>query len=233
MSKKVSILQSNYIPWKGYFDLIAKSDVFVVYDEVQYTKNDWRNRNIINTPNGIQWLTIPVRQETLDQKIFESKIFTNNWQKKHISSLQGNYSKAKYFHEYKEHVFSMYENQSEFISEVNVSFIKGICKLLDIKTEIIDSRELNLQGDRNLRLLEACKKLNADVYISGPAAKSYLDTDMFTKENIEVDWMDYSGYKEYKQVFEPFTHGVTVLDLIFNVGPEAKHYMKYITDQSV
>ena len=224
----VSILQSNYIPWKGYFDIIAKSDVFVIYDEVQYTKNDWRNRNKILTPHGTNWLTIPVRVNNLDQKIFETKIASNNWQKKHISSLQGNYTKANYFREYKERVFSMFENQSEYISEVNISFIKGICNLLDIKTQIIDSRELNLEGDRNMRLLEACKKLNANKYISGPAAKSYLDLDLFNKEGIEVEWMNYSGYKEYKQVYEPFNHGVTILDLMFNLGPSSKSYLKYV-----
>ncbi|HTA62679.1 MAG TPA: WbqC family protein [Bacteroidia bacterium] len=228
MSKKIAILQSNYIPWKGYFDLIAKSDVFVIYDEVQYTKNDWRNRNLISTQNGLQWLTIPVRQENLSQKIFESKISVNNWQKKHISSLQGSYSRAKYFDEFKERVFSLYENQSNFISEINISFIKAICEMLEIKTQIIDSRELNLEGDRNMKLVNACKKLNADIYISGPAAKNYLQTDLFNKESIDVEWMDYSGYLEYEQLHKPFQHGVTILDLIFNVGPEANNYLKYI-----
>lgn len=227
MSKKVAILQSNYIPWKGYFDLIAKADVFVIYDEVQYTKNDWRNRNLLQTANGLQWITIPVRQESLDQKICESKIFADNWAKKHISTLQGNYSKALHFKAYKDQVFNLYENQSNFISEVNVSFIKGISQILGIKTEIIDSRELNLEGDRNTRLLEACKKLNATTYISGPAAKNYLDTDLFNNEGIEVDWMNYSGYQDYKQVFEPFQHGVTILDLIFNTGNDAIKYLKY------
>lgn len=229
MSNKISILQSNYIPWKGYFDLIAKSDVFVIYDEVQYTKNDWRNRNMVQTVNGRQWMTIPVRQESLEQKIYESKIFDANWNKKHISTLQTNYSKSAFFKTYKDEVFSLYENPSTYISEVNTKFIKGICKLLDIKTQIIDSRELNLEGDRNIRLLEACKKLNATTYISGPAAKNYLDVSLFNNENIEVDWMDYSGYKEYKQVFEPFQHGVSVIDLIFNLGFGAKKYLKYTT----
>jgi hypothetical protein len=230
MSKKVAILQSNYIPWKGYFDFIAKADVFVIYDEVQYTKNDWRNRNMIQTASGLQWITVPVRQVSLDQKICESKIFTDNWSKKHISTLQGNYTKAPHFKSYKDQIFSLYENQSSFISEVNVAFIKGICEILGIKTEIIDSRELKLEGNRNIRLIEACKKLNATTYISGPAAKSYLDTEFFKKEGIEVDWMDYSGYKEYKQVFEPFQHSVSVLDLIFNTGAMAKNYMKFVNE---
>jgi hypothetical protein len=224
---KIAILQSNYIPWKGYFDLISKSDTFVIYDEVQYTKNDWRNRNLIKTANGLEWLTIPVRQLSLDQKIEETKITTQNWAKKHMSTLQGNYSKAPFFKLYKEAIFSLYETKSEYISEINVSFIKGICKLLDIKTEIIRSNELNLQGDKNARLLEACKKLGAKTYISGPSAKNYLNVELFNDADINVDWMDYSDYKVYDQLFQPFQHSVTVLDLIFNVGPKAKDYLKY------
>jgi hypothetical protein len=227
--RKIAILQSNYIPWKGYFDLIAKADTFVVYDEVQYTKNDWRNRNIIKTANGLEWITIPVRQFSLDQKIEESIITSHNWAKKHISTLQGNYSKAPFFKSYKEVIFSLYETQSQYISEVNVSFIKGICKLLDINTEIIRSNELNLKGDKNGRLLEACKKLDANTYISGPSAKNYLDVKLFNDSNIKVDWMDYSDYTEYNQLFPPFQHGVTILDLIFNLGPNAKDYLKHVS----
>ena len=104
---------------------------------------------------------------------------------------------------------------------------------MGIKTEIIDSRELDLKGDRNIKLLEACKKLKANTYITGTAARSYLDLDLFNKEGIEVDWMDYSGYHEYKQVFEPFQHGVSVLDLIFNTGSEARNYMKYVNYKNV
>jgi hypothetical protein len=226
---KVIISQSNYIPWKGYFDMIAKADVFVIYDEVQYTKNDWRNRNLISTANGLQWITIPVRQERLEQSIFETKIFSDNWQKKHISTLIGNYSKAEHFKTYKDQIFSLYENQSDMISEVNVSFIKGLCKILGINTKIIDSRELNLQGDRNIRLVQACKTIGATTYISGPAAKSYLDIDLFNREGIEVDWMDYAGYKIYRQLYQPFQHGVTILDLLFNMGPDSKYFLKYIS----
>jgi hypothetical protein len=227
VDRKIAILQSNYIPWKGYFDLIAKSDTFVIYDEVQYTKNDWRNRNLIKTTNGPEWITIPVRQISLDQKIEETKITTHHWAKKHVSTLQGNYSKSPFFKSYKDAIFSLYEIKSEYISEINLSFIKGICKLLDINTDIIRSNELNLHGDKNSRLLEACKKLGATTYISGPSAKNYLNVELFDDANIKVDWMDYSDYKEYNQLFPPFQHGVTILDLIFNLGPQAKDYLKY------
>jgi len=226
--KKVAIVQSNYIPWKGYFDLIAAADVFVIYDEVQYTKNDWRNRNLIKTPNGLQWITIPVRIMSLHQLIYESKISSSNWQKKHISTITHNYARAKYFKHFKEQIFSFYENQSNIISDVNVSLIKSIFKMLGITTTILDSRDLDLRGDKNQKLVDACKKLSASTYISGPAAKSYLDTDLFFNENIAIKWMDYSEYPKYKQLYEPFEHGVTILDLLFNTGEDAKLYMKYL-----
>ena len=123
MSKKVAILQSNYIPWKGYFDLIAKADVFVVYDEVQYTKNDWRNRNIILTQNGPNWITIPVRVNNLDQKIFETKIASTNWNRKHYNSIIFNYSKAPFFKDFKDFLEELYNVNSEFLSEINIRYI--------------------------------------------------------------------------------------------------------------
>jgi len=223
----VSILQSNYIPWKGYFDIIAASGTFVIYDEVQYTKNDWRNRNLVKTQNGLQWLTIPVRIEKLAQPIFETKISLNSWSKKHISTLQTNYGKTPFFNEYKDAIFEIYSGTGPNLSDINRMFIQRICDLLSIKTKIIDSRELHLEGDKIERLVDACKKLNADTYLSGPVAKNYINEARFTENNIKINWMDYSGYKEYHQLFPPFEHGVTILDLIFNTGPEARKFLKY------
>jgi hypothetical protein len=222
-----AILQSNYIPWKGYFDIIAKSDVFVIYDEVQYTKNDWRNRNLIKAKEGLQWLSIPVRQENLDQKIFETKVLQGNWLKKHKSTLQANYGKAPYFKEYKDVIFEIYDTPSTNLSEINRLFIEKICSILKINTKIIDSRDLTLIGDKVERLIDACKKLGANIYISGPAAKSYINEALFSKNNIEIEWMDYADYKEYNQLYPPFEHGVSILDLIFNEGPNARSFLKY------
>jgi hypothetical protein len=224
----VSILQSNYIPWKGYFDIIAKSDVFVIYDEVQYTKNDWRNRNKILTPNGTNWLTIPVRVNSLNQKICETKVASINWNKKHFTSLQFNYSKAKGYKEFKDILLDLYDNPPELLTEINVRFIKTICNYLGIKTKIIDSRDLNLKGDRNERLIEACEKLSADIYLSGPSAKNYIDVALFEQSKLKLEWMDYSNYPEYPQLGQPFEHSVSILDLIFNSGSEVKKYLKYL-----
>lgn len=224
--KSVMISQSNYIPWKGYFDMIASVDVFVVYDEVQYTKNDWRNRNLIKTKNELQWLTIPVKQKSLSQTICETEVFNTNWKKKHIGSLQSNYGKALFFKEFKERIFKIYELSSTSLSEINLRFIKEICAILEIDTRIIDSRSLNLSGNKQQRLVQACRKLNANTYLSGPAAKSYIDEDFFTSNQIKLEWMDYSGYKTYNQLHPPFKHEVSILDLIFNEGANAKKFLK-------
>lgn len=225
--KTVAILQSNYIPWKGYFDLIKSVDTFVIYDEVQYTKNDWRNRNQIKTATGVAWITIPVRQLSLSQKIYETEVSQYNWNVKHWNTLKTNYSKAKHFSEYAPVFEKIYQTiTTPNLSEINMTFIRAINEILKIDTEIIDSRALNLEGDRNERLIDAIKKLDGTRYISGPSAKSYLDESQFNKEGITVDWIDYSGYPEYEQLYPPFSHAVTVLDLIFNMGQQAPDYLK-------
>ena len=225
--KKIAILQSNYIPWKGYFDLINMVDEFIFYDEVQYTKNDWRNRNKIKTPQGIQWLTIPVRQESLDQKIKDTKITDKKWNIKHWRTISQNYSKAKYFKEYKDIFEKLYLTcDEEYLSQINYKFITTINEILEIKTKLRWSSEFELVDGQTEKLLGICKDCNADIYLSGPAAKDYFNEDLAKQENIKVEWMDYSGYKEYEQLNPPFEHGVSILDLIFNEGDRAKEFMK-------
>ena len=225
--KKIAILQSNYIPWKGYFDLINMVDEFIFYDEVQYTKNDWRNRNKIKTPQGIQWLTIPVRQESLEQKIKDTKISDKKWNIKHWRTISQNYSKSKYFKDYKDIFEELYLTcDEEYLSQINYKFITTINEILEIKTKLSWSSEFELVDGQTEKLLGICKDCNADIYLSGPAAKDYFNEELAKQENIKVEWMDYSGYKEYEQLNPPFEHGVTILDLIFNKGDRAKEFMK-------
>ncbi len=225
--KTIAILQSNYIPWIGYFDLMNRADVFVIYDEVQFTKNDWRNRNMIKTPAGVQWITIPVRQEKLNQRINETQVSLRNWNTKHWKTLQANYARTPFFPEYGPIFEKLYsEINTDFLSEINLSFIKVINEILGIKTEVIDSTTLQLQGDRSERLLDAVTKLNGDRYLSGPSAKDYLQVDLFSKKGIDVEWMNYGGYREYRQMYPPFTQAVSVLDLIFNMGGEIENYLQ-------
>jgi hypothetical protein len=216
--RKVAIIQSNYIPWKGYFDLMARADVLVIYDEVQYTKNDWRNRNIIKTPNGTQWLTIPVRQRSLSQRIFETEVTDPKWAVKHLRTMHMNYAKAPFFKEVFPVLESVYELlDTPFLSEINLQLLLTVRDMLGISTEIIDSRNLNMEGDRSGRLVDAVLKLGGTEYISGPSAKGYLNEHLFEREGISVSWMDYSHYPEYPQLFPPFVHQVSVVDVMMNV----------------
>ena len=228
MQKKIIITQSNYIPWKGYFDGINTADLFVVYDEMQFTRRDWRNRNIIKTAQGPKWLTIPVDVKgKYLQKISETRISDSSWNQQHWQTIQDAYGKTPFFKQYKDFFADLYNSAtSEWLHEVNVHFLHGICDLLGIKTEFADSASFTLAEDRNERLLNIAKELEATDYYSGPAAKAYMNTDFFTEAGINVHFFDNSGYPEYPQLFPPFEHAVSILDLIFNTGPEVWNFMK-------
>lgn len=226
MVKSVAILQSNYIPWKGYFDLISKVDEFIIYDEVQYTKNDWRNRNKIKTANGVVWLTIPVSQKSLHQKICETYSINDKWRKKHWASITQSYSKAKYKDEINELLYPLYhEELSNNLSEINRVFIGEICKYLGITTKISSSSDYVMEGDRVDRLVNLCKQSGGSVYWSGPAAKDYLEEKKFIDNGISVQWMNYS-YNEYPQLFPPFEHSVSIIDALYNMGPNTTEIFK-------
>ena len=223
---KVSVLQSNFIPWRGYFDMINDVDLFVFYDEVQYTKNDWRNRNKIYSQQGLSWISVPV-EYSLGQTIIETKIKNSQpWQKEHWNKLENAYKKAPYWNMYKDFFYDVYFNKEwEFLYELNRYLIQHISKeFLGIKTEFADSRDFNSQGERAQKLLSLLLSIGAKDYVSGPAAKCYLPEEEFKKSGINVIWKDYSGYKEYKQIKEPFEPGVSILDVLFNTGEEAPIY---------
>lgn len=224
--KKVAIIQSSYIPWKGYFDIIHDVDLFIFYDDRQYTVRDWRNRNKIKTPNGLHWLTVPVGSSR-DRLIYEVEITDTGWGKKHWDTLKQNYSKAPYFNEYKAFFEEVYLGQEWVsLSELNQYLVKTISKdFLGIKTEFKDSREFNAQGYRLDRILDLLDKANAGFYLSGPSAKDYIVDERFVEKGIELQYKDYSGYPEYQQLFPPFEHGVTILDVLFNCGSNASHYI--------
>lgn len=227
-NKKVLITQSNYIPWKGYFDAIKMADTVVLYDEMQYTKRDWRNRNKIKTSNGPQWLSIPVEVKgKYFQKINETKVSDQKWRTKHWNTILHNYKKAPCFEQYKQELEALYKDESlDYLSQINRKWIEKICFWLNINTPIQWSSEFELKGDKTEKLLNICKELEASHYISGPAAKAYMDTQLFEEAGIEIIWMDYSGYPTYSQLHGEFEHGVSILDLLLNVGEEAKNYMK-------
>ena len=225
--KKIAILQSNYIPWKGYFDMINMVDEFILYDTEQYTRRDWRNRNLIKTSNNTQWLTIPVRVKgKYLQRINETKVADNKWRKKHWAAIKNSYSKSPYFKKYIGIFEELYMNSSEILlSKINYNFIHSINKILGINTKITWSSDYEIKGKKTEKLLNICKQAGAIEYLSGPAAINYLDEKLFEQENIKVSWMDYSSYPEYNQLFPPFEHAVSILDLIFNEGVYTNKFM--------
>ncbi|PKO91306.1 MAG: hypothetical protein CVU15_10625 [Betaproteobacteria bacterium HGW-Betaproteobacteria-1] len=226
--KKVAILQSNYIPWKGYFDMIAAVDEFILYDDMQFTKNDWRNRNKIKTPQGLQWLTIPVGQD-INRRIRDVTL-DPRWQSKHWKTLEANYRRASHFEEIAEWLKPLYLSvEYSHLSQVNRTFIEAICSYLGIKTKISNSWDYSLIDGKTERVVDLCVQAGGGEYISGPAARDYIDEDLFNNKNIELTWFDYKGYPEYSQLWGNFDHGVSILDLLFNCGSNSARYMRYVS----
>ena len=224
---KTAILQSNYIPWKGYFHLIKSVDTFVLYDSVQFTKNDWRNRNKIVIGGSPAWLTIPVRHHNLTQTISETTVANKFWAKKHWKSIQQAYSKAPFFKDFRLQFEDCYRKCGEIerLSKINFLFIERICDILKIDTKIITDDHFQLPEDRIERLLEICSVTGATTYVSGPAAKSYIDEAKFLEHGINIQWIDYCGYLPYKQLSSEFDHFVSILDLLFCYGPDFENYL--------
>ena len=230
MTKKVFITQLNYIPWKGYFDSIAAVDEFIIYDDMQYTQADWRNRNKIKTRTGLQWLTIPIEVKSkFGQKINEAIVADTRWGKKHWMNLVQNYSKAQYFSEIRDLLEDLYLDTNErYLTKINQRFLERINDYLGISTSIRRSEEFHLAGEKTERLVHLCKQVGATEYYTGPAATAYLDEPLFSQEGIRVHYWDYSGYREYTQLHGTFEHGVTILDLLFNVGKRSPEHMKHV-----
>ncbi len=227
--KKVAIVQSNYIPWKGYFDMIAAVDEFILYDDMQYTRRDWRNRNQIKTPQGLQWLTVPVRVKgKYHQKIRETEIEGTAWAEDHWKALAQNYSRAPHFKEIAEWLEPLYRGALPLtLSELNRLFIGSICDYLEIRTTISNSWDYQLVDGKTERLADLCAQAGGTEYISGPAAKDYIDETIFRERDITLTWFDYAGYPEYPQLWGEFTHGVTILDMLFNCGRLSSSHMRY------
>jgi WbqC-like protein family len=229
MTKRVAILQSCYIPWKGYFDLLNSVDEFILYDEVQYTRQDWRNRNRIKTQHGTRWLTIPVTVQGLyEQRLDETEVADPRWAERHWDILRQAYRRAPHFSTYAPALEPAYERcaQERLLSRINRHLLETICELLEIGTRLTWSTEYSATGGRTERVVSLCEQAGAGVYLSGPAGRNYMDEGLFTRSGIELQYFDYDGYPEYEQLHPPFEHDVTILDLLFNAGPDAPALMK-------
>ncbi|WP_175763168.1 WbqC family protein [Burkholderia ambifaria] len=225
--KRVAIVQSNYIPWKGYFDLIAATDEFILYDDAQYTRRDWRNRNQIKTPQGVQWLTVPVRVKgRYHQSIRETEIDGTEWAEQHWTRLRQNYARAPHFARYAPELEALYlHGRHDTLSALNLAMLTWINRQLGIATRMSSSSDYTLEGDRTDKLLNLCLQAGATEYLSGPAARDYLDESRFAAAQVAVRWFDYPAYPPYAQLWGEFVHGVTVLDVLFHCGPDAHRHV--------
>lgn len=228
--KKIAIVQSNYVPWIGYFQLIKSVDEFVFLDDVQYTVRDWRNRNKIKTQSGLEWLTIPVVHVSRNQTIAETAISDRQWSEKHWQKIKQNYSKALCWGEMSPIIKALLDEVSSFasLSAVNQLLVSRICQILAIDTPLLADSEIMPEGgaySASERLLELCLRRKADVYVSGPAAQAYLDVALFARYGVQVEWMTYGPWTAYPQMNGDFTPAVSVLDILLVLGADASQYL--------
>ncbi len=226
---KCVILQPSYIPWRGYFHQIQKADVFVFYDDVQYDKHGWRNRNLIKAPKGPQWLTIPVYSKGAISKhtpINEMRIvWDRDWTRTHWGTLTACYARAPYFSRYAAAIERFYHVRPQNLADYTIEFTIELARMLNIhRTRFVRSSELGINGTRTERLVNIVRHLGATHYISGPSAQNYLDERLFREAGIVLEFMDYS-YPPYEQLYPPFDSRVSILDLLFMAGPEAASYI--------
>jgi hypothetical protein len=223
--KRVAVVQSNYLPWKGYFDLMASVDEFVLFDDMQYTRRDWRNRNRIKTPAGLQWLTVPVQVKgRFDQPIRDTRIDGCAWSERHWKALQHNYRRAPAFDATAAWLEPLLRRRWTHLSVLNRALIEAVCTQLRVSTRVSNSWDFVLHGERSERLASICEQAGAAVYVSGPSARGYLEAAAFERRGIAVEWFDYDGYPEYPQPWGAFEHGVSILDLLFQCGADAPRF---------
>lgn len=224
--KKVAILQSNYIPWKGYFDLIGAADQFIFHDDLQYTKNDWRNRNNIATQRGKIWLTIPCGTNE-HRLINEVRVDNMKWQKKHFELIRQHYKNAPYWNYCLPLLEQIYLVRTwEYLSDLNQYVIMLIARdFLKFNTEFSRSEDFCLTQQKEARVLELLKAVDADEYVSGPSAQQYLHPQHFEENGLSLNYFSYDNYSEYPQLNSPFTHSVSILDLLLCTGPKASDYL--------
>lgn len=224
--KTVVILQSNYVPWKGYFDLMHEADEFILYDEVQFTKNDWRNRNQLKAASGRQWLSIPVRHQ-FGQRIDATEVADDDWAVSHWHKIAALYRKAPGFRAMAPHIEALYRGAAgmQRLSQINRHFLEGLAAMLGLRTPLTWSTDYDTDAGKTERLVSLCRAAGATRYLSGPSARDYIDASQFEAAGIELAFKNYAGYPTYAQQHPPFEHGVSVLDLLFHVAHDAPWYI--------
>lgn len=219
----IGILQPGYLPWLGFFEQMHHSDVFVVYDDVQYDKEGWRNRNRIKTANGIQWLTVPVLLKGSESQIILDVKIDNktNWRKKHLAALRQNYSKAQFFKEHIGIFDDAFAGEWDLLVDIDIHFIERLAACLGMGAKkVVRSSTLDLKGDRIERLINICKYFGADTFYEGAAGRNYINDDDFLSHGIKVEYQSYQ-HPTYRQLYGDFVPYLSVVDLLFNHGAES------------
>jgi hypothetical protein len=216
------------MPWKGYFDLISYVDEFIIFDDMQYTRRDWRNRNKIKTPNGLEWLTVPVQVKgKYDQRIMDVSTEGDLWKSKHLSSIMHNYRKSLHFESSMDWLTKAYDAlESNNLSSINTQLIREVCNHLEIDTKISSSLEYSTSENPSTRLAQICLESEAGVYVSGPSARDYIETSVFEDREIEIEWFHYDNFPEYPQLWGKFESHVSVIDSIMNCGPHPENFLR-------
>jgi hypothetical protein len=225
--KRVAIIQSAYIPWKGFFDLVRRCDVYIIYDSAAFSKGHWHNRNKIKRDHGSPWLTIPVRtSDRLGQPLDEVMV-VDGWAERHWESIVQSYNKSAYFKEEARDLKELFESVAHEpqLTNINETFLRWLSQRFELNLEIVRDRALSFSGDRTERLVQLCKAVGATHYLSGPSAQQYLDVKQMDLAAITVEWMAYGPYRTYPQPHGDFLHEVSVLDTLFCTGPEIRHYI--------
>lgn len=225
----VGAIQSNYIPWRGYFDFIDSVDVFVVYDDVPYSSGSWRNRNKVKKASGLQWVTVPINKK-LGMPVDHVRICSSrkSWKENHRRLLTESLGPAKFFRLAMELWEEGVAGDYTFLSDLNLSIVRILCRFLGIDTPIVSSRDYKLTGKSTSRLIDLLTQMGATTYLSGPAGKAYIDEELFREQRIRLTYKTYD-YPPYPQLWGPFVGEVTILDLIANMGPDARLFMKSLT----
>jgi len=219
---RVVVLQPGYLPWLGFFDQMYKSDVFIIYDDVQYDKHGWRNRNRIKTAQGVQWLTIPVLIKKQDNPLIKEVLINNkvDWRRTHLKSIKQSYSRAPFFDTYFEIFEEIYSKEWKFLIDIDMAFISALMEKLGLTTEIRFSSSLGITGKGTQRLVDICLHLGASEYLTGDAAEDYLDESLFRLNGIELQYHHYQ-HPVYNQLYGEFIPYLSVIDLLFNHGEES------------
>ncbi|MCK9283047.1 MAG: WbqC family protein [Rhodocyclaceae bacterium] len=221
------ILQPGYLPWLGFFDQMLRSDVFVYYDDVQYDKHGWRNRNRIKSPAGPTWLTVPVLNSgRLGQPIIDVVIDNRQpWARKHVTTIAHNYAAAPYLKRYLPQLEEILHRPWERLAELDIAVVELMCEWMGIRRTVRRASQLNVGGERSQRLLDICRHFGADTYLTGDSARNYLDLDLFAAGGLRVEWQSYV-HPVYRQLHGEFAPYLSALDLVLNMGPESLNILE-------